>query len=210
MYLSKPATALPGAQEGTESALWMREPVYTDEHDNAIGKACEKLWNGEPAENPIHSPRPAKHPLRAYGNAALDASNAALAMRMQLIQAQGEITRLTARLQQSEREREALSHDYGVLLKRSDEFERERDEERKAHDEIARLCHVHRVTSDDGTSVGAVRALAAEYRTALTTIARAHEAKSPEGDCGCAYCEDLAAIRAARSPQQSEGGNDGR
>jgi hypothetical protein len=55
--------------------------VFTDEHQDAIGRACEKLWNGEPVQNPIHSPRPENHPLRLAGNAAHDALNAVLAMR---------------------------------------------------------------------------------------------------------------------------------
>jgi hypothetical protein len=55
--------------------------IFTDAHHDAIGHACEKLWNGEPIENPIHSPRPVDHPLRLVANEAHDALNAVLAMR---------------------------------------------------------------------------------------------------------------------------------
>lgn len=60
--------------------------IFTKEHHDAIGRACEKLWNGMPVEDPIYGPRGPHHPLVRIANKALAALNAVEAMRVAFLQ----------------------------------------------------------------------------------------------------------------------------
>lgn len=88
------------------------DELFDDAHHAAIGRACEKLWNGEPIEDPIHSPRPKNHPLRLAGNEAHDALNAALTMRTAFMI---EACRLRRQLRHARAKLKALAPDKAPL-----------------------------------------------------------------------------------------------